>query len=124
MTVNELLKRVDEQKPNAFSVAQKVSWLNDIETQIQEFLGYDGSRWVVYTDSDEDLAKELIVDRPYSNVYIAWLKAKIDFDNEEYESYQNNQAQFSSEFAAYKSYALRNGLVSTTIVPDHFKNVW
>lgn len=124
MTVNELLKRVDEQKPNAFSVAQKVSWLNDIETQIQEFLGYDGSRWVVYTDSDEDLAKELIVDRPYSNVYIAWLKAKIDFDNEEYESYQNNQAQFSSEFASFKSYALRNGLVSTTIVPDHFKNVW
>lgn len=124
MTVNELLKRVDEQKPNAFSVAQKVSWLNDIETQIQEFLGYDGSRWVVYTDSDEDLAKELIVDRPYSNVYIAWIKAKIDFDNEEYESYQNNQAQFSSEFASFKSYALRNGLVSTTIVPDHFKNVW
>lgn len=124
MTVNELLKRVDEQKPNAFSVAQKVSWLNDIETQIQEFLGYDGSRWVVYTDSDEDLAKELIVDRPYSNVYIAWIKAKIDFDNEEYESYQNNQAQFSSEFASFKSYALRNGLVSTTIVPNHFKNVW
>lgn len=124
MTVNELLKRVDEQKPNAFSVAQKVSWLNDIETQIQEFLGYDGSRWVVYTDSDEDRAKELIVDRPYSNVYVAWLKAKIDFDNEEYESYQNNQAQFASEFASFKSYALRNGLVSTTIVPDHFKNVW
>lgn len=124
MTVNELLKRVDEQKPNAFSVAQKVSWLNDIETQIQEFLGYDGSRWVVYTDSDEDLAKKLIVDRPYSNVYIAWIKAKIDFDNEEYESYQNNQAQFSSEFASFKSYALRNGLVSTTIVPNHFKNVW
>ena len=48
--------------------------------------------WVHRAD---DLGAELLVRFPHDDIYEAWLAAKIDFANGEYEKYQNSMAMYN-----------------------------
>lgn len=123
MTLNELLTRIQHQKPTAFSLDQKIIWVNELEAQVQEFLGIDREEWVSYTNSAEDKAKTLIVPPPHDVIYVDWLSAKIDYANGDIDDYSNNQMQFFANYHEFKSYAMRKGL-RTESLPTKYSNVW
>ena len=77
------------------------------------------ARYIWKNDGDT----ELIVRPPYDALYKSYLKAKIDYANEEYESYANNQAQFTSDYENWQAYAMRSGMVINDM-PDSFRNWW
>ena len=107
MTIKECIDLVDNVKPNQYSIEDKVHWLsfidgiiiNDVikthegyENEYEEFDGYSADR----------LGEKLIVDMPYDNLYVAYLKMKIDEENGETARYNNSSTMFNSYMGAYK----------------------
>lgn len=121
MTIDELITQVNEEKPNTFSNDKQTEFINQIESDIVDFLGGRFRRYweqYVYTrDKDE----ELIAKPPYDRLYKDYLKAQIDYALEEYQSYANNQAQFMQDFDDFKSFAIRMGMVEKRL-PKRVRN--
>ena len=119
MRIEECISNVDSTKPNQYSTVDKVRWLSVLDAKIKtdiidmyeqpvpaeekivilaegaeipeeeeqtgEFTGY----------SPENLAAELLVPFPYDELYIAYLKAKIDEANGEAARYNNSASTFN-----------------------------
>lgn len=112
MTRQELIKQIKSEKKNQFPDEHINKWIDQLESIIEDFLGHKSND-----------PEELTVTAPYDVIYISWIKAKIDYTNEDYESYGNNQSQFNTDLASFKAYALRNGIVNDNL-PKKIKNVW
>ena len=109
MNIKECIDRVDNVKPNQYSIEDKVQWLsfldgiiiNDVikthagyKNQYEEFDGYSADR----------LGVKLIVEAPYDVLYESYLKMKIDEENGETARYNNSATMFNSYLTAYKKY--------------------
>lgn len=105
MTLGELIREVKIQKPNGFNNTALVAYVNEIESDIYEYLG-ESEDYEPLTTSNMD-TQTLRVPEPYSALYIPFLNAKIDFANEEFDSYANNQSQFAAEYANFKAWVVR-----------------
>lgn len=110
MTLAELIEKVNVEKPNAFSENHLTLFVTECEALVQEFLGVDSDERIKY-DWANDQEEELIAPPPFDGLYESYLKAKMDYVNEEHQSYANNQAQFEVAWGEYKAYAIREGLV-------------
>lgn len=106
MKLSEAIEQVRLEKPHSFSSDHCALFLTEIEAQVQDYLGIPAEEWVKY-DWKNDGNKELIVPAPYDALYISFLKAKIDYANEEYESYANNQAIHADDMESFKAWAIR-----------------
>lgn len=122
MTILECITRVDSVKPNAYTVEEKVRWLSyldaSIKAQIIDTHEEEIVETVEETETSEEtenieevkglpyscdrLTDELLVPFPYDELYMAYLKAKIDEENGETVRYNNTASSFNtllSEFA-------------------------
>ena len=108
MTLSDVIQRVDEIKPNAFTNKTKTEWLNEVEGMVQtevflwapeQIIVYD---YVAYNDT------ELLVDPPHDKLYWAYLTAMIDFANGEYNKYQNTMQLFNSYFGEFMRWFAMN----------------
>lgn len=107
MKVREVLDQVNEVKPNVFSDARLMDFLNEVESMIwNEVLDQDPEDYKPLSVPD-DYGVELTAKPPYSKAYGAYIQAMIDFQNEESVSYQNNMSMFNSVFLDYKKYMQR-----------------
>jgi hypothetical protein len=86
----------DEIKPNAFSDAVKLSWLNALEGRLLDnvFLMSPLPPYSV----EYDMETVLLVDAPHDDLYGLWLSAKIDEANGEYDRYQNTLSIFNGYY--------------------------
>lgn len=100
MTVNQVLTTLDELTPNTFSTERKLQWLAALEGQLYEqvITRHEGTA----ADAPGPLLPEtvLLVEDPYSELYVLYLQAKVAQANSETE-------RFNDAAAAYDS-ALRN----------------
>ncbi len=121
MKVREVLDQVNEVKPNVYSDARLMDFLNEVESMIwAEVLDNDPSDYNVMV-VPRDYEKDLTAKPPYSKLYGAYIQAMIDFQNEESVSYQNNMAMFNSVFLDYKKYMQR---VESAANVHRFRNYW
>lgn len=105
MLISEAIDTLDRVKPNAYTRAEKVKWLSDVDMQIYkeivlthnvnypEFSGYDES-----TDTE---TTTLIAPNPYDELYIHALKRQVDLNNEEYVKYNNDCVLFNSAYTNF-----------------------
>lgn len=105
MTLQEAIAACDRMKPNACPETDKRRWLSELDGRIytellavheeapEEFSGYD--------DTTPGTTALLVPDR-YADVYLKYLSAQIDFENEEFIRYNNSAALYN---AAYRAYA-------------------
>lgn len=121
MKLSEAIERVKLEKPHSYSENHCTLFITEAEMQVQDFLGIPTEERIKY-NWEQDGNKELIAPAPYDRLYISWLKAKIDYSNEEYESYANNQDQFNADMAEYQAWAIREGKVINNNL--RFKNWW
>ena len=107
MTVEECIAYVDEVKPNAFSEDTKVRWIGQLEGRIaaEIFLMAPAELEMFrFTSAEEDEDKELLVDPPYDDIYTAYLTAKVDSKNGEFNKLATAAQAFNriwDEFSAY-----------------------
>lgn len=109
MTIKECIDIVDNNKPNQYTIKDKVSWLSFIEEIIindvlKTHEGYDG-RYDTFTGYTEDkISVRLIVPSPYDRLYTEYLKMMIDKENGETARYNNSAASFNTYMSEYKKY--------------------
>ena len=111
MTLREVINKISDEKPNSFSEAKLISFVNEVEHEVAEELHLAVEDIPTYTDNHTDLDKTLLVPAPYDRLYISYVKAMIDFSNEEYGSYQLNQEQHVQDFRDFLDWAVRTGQV-------------
>lgn len=102
-TIKEIIERVDENKPNAFSEKQKTRWIAMLDGKIAMsvfMLDIAEVKRLAYSHPD-DLETETLVSFPHDDVYDLWLEAKIDFENGEYNKYQNTMEMFNTHYGAF-----------------------
>lgn len=107
MTVSQVIQIVDDIKPNAFTNETKTAWLNEVEGMVQTEVFLFAPVEVIQYDYTEDKDTVLLVDPPHDKLYQAYLTARVDFANGEYNKYQNTMQMFNSFFGEFmRWYAL------------------
>ena len=106
MTVSEVIEFVDTVKPNAFPPAVKIRWLSQLEGRIASevfLMAPQEMEQFNYAALDEAEAERqiLLVNFPYDDIYPAWIKAMVDYENGEYNKYQNTMQQFNERFNSF-----------------------
>ena len=111
MTLNEAIAAADAIKPNAFSSADKVRLINEVEGMVQtEVFLFASEQVITYTTDDLVPAGKitLLVAPPHDKLYVAYLVAMIDFMNNEYDKYQNTVAMFNAHYREFKKWFALN----------------
>lgn len=124
MRIEECINRVDSVKPNHYGVEEKVRWLSYLDASIkreiidthEQPVPAEENTIIVIGDGEipeegsteftgytpDDMTAELLVPFPFDELYVAYLKAKIDEENGETARYNNTATSFNmllSEFA-------------------------
>lgn len=115
MTVEECINRVDSVKPNQYSIEDKVRWLSYLDGSIKKEIIDRHEKPVVEVEegaeeenaeftgySPDNLTVSLIAPFPYDELYVAYLKAKIDEENGETARYNNSAASFNGLLMNYE----------------------
>ena len=97
-TIREVINRVDENKPNAFSEAQKVRWLALLDGRVacDVMLMHVADIEQFNYQHPDDIDRELLVNFPHDDIYEYWLAAKIDEANGETDKYQNSMEAYNA----------------------------
>ena len=118
MTLSEAIARADFSKPNIIPTAEKIDWINAVEQNIKseiidpradadkaEFNGYNETM----------LNRELIAPAPYSEMYVKWLEAQIDYRNDEIASYNNAIAIYNTLMGEFRNYYNKRHITSKNV---------
>lgn len=119
MTIQALIDKVKEEKPNTFTTEKILEFVNEIESDVAEQIAVDFEDY-----TSEDLDEELLVPAPYNRLYVSYLKAQIDYANEEYPSYQLNADQHLQDFADFVNWIVRTGQTDRIMFPSRFRGVF
>lgn len=117
MLVSELIDIVQEEKPHSFSDKKIISWLNEVECEVQQQLGVEP---FIPVEFKED---KLSAPMPYDRLYPSYVKAKIDIALEDFSCYENDQAQHVADFRDFVDWVVRTGQC-TKKPPKKFRNVY
>ena len=99
MTVADAIQRADSLRPNPFSKQEKFQWLSELDGKIaREVLKKEDFSPYAYSD---DGGRKLLADAPYTDIYLFYLCAMIDFFSRDYGEYNNSMLLFNSLFEQY-----------------------
>lgn len=123
MTIQKLINKVQEEKPNSFQTEKLIEFINEIETEVAHELE---ENFTPYTDVKDEDDNDIVLMAPdhYSRLYVSYLKAMIDYANEEYTSYQLNAEQHGQDFSDFRNWIVRENVAVNHIVPSRFRNIW
>lgn len=123
MTINTLLAKVKDEKPNSFGDERLIAFINEIEIEVAEQLHVEPAP--EYENTEESRSEALLAPAPYDRLYVSYVKSQIDYANEEYESYENNRAQHVQDFRDFVDWIVRTKQVIDidNYWPARFKNV-
>lgn len=111
MKVAEIITNVDQLRQNDYDLEQKTRWLSEVEGTIideihnmaegndEDFTGY---RYEL------DSEKETKLPDRFTDIYIHYIKAKIEFYDGETEQYNSEVAAYQSAYDQYAAWYRRN----------------
>lgn len=104
MKIQDAISDVNALKPSQYDDMRMMKWLSDLDMKIwDETISWHenaSERPAEYTDKETTL----LVVEPYSELYIMYLSAQVDYWNGEYGRYNNSMAMFNTkldEFARW-----------------------
>lgn len=98
MTVQEVLDLIEEVKPNAYEINAKIAWLNECESNLAMRTSGSQIRKIRYPD---DAGRELMAPLAFEKIYVEYLSAKIDYQDQQYQAYQNSMAVYNATETEY-----------------------
>lgn len=107
MTIKEAIDIADAEKPNQYSIDDKVRWLSRLDGDVYSNVitthhGWDKIKYRQYTADDLDFG--LIAPPPYDDMYVAYIKMKIDECNDETGRYNNSAAAFNELYTEFQKF--------------------
>lgn len=125
MTITQLITKVREEKPNSFTDAKLIEFINEIEAEVGKEMRYSYDDIPKYEDTDTDKAMTLLAIPPYDRLYVSYVKSQIDYANEEYASYQLNAAQHMQDFSDFRDWVVRAAQqVAESPTPKRLRHVF
>ena len=121
MTINEAIAKVDALKPNTYENETKIAWLSELDGIIYEecIRTHEGDEDIALPEYDAaDMDTELIVQGPYSDIYVKYMAAQIDYNNAEFGRYGNSVKMFNSRLDEFYSWYTR------THMPKQLNGLW
>lgn len=108
MTIDHAINTADAIKPNKYNYEIKVEWLSNLDMMVADQIlrKHTDTKDFVFTGYNEttDPATELLVPEPWSEMYIAYLHAKMDQYNQDYNRYNSSIAGFYTAYSNYAAY--------------------
>ncbi len=105
MKLRDIVEMATDSGNGQYDADQITAWISEIEGQVVDEVinhaeGYD----MEFRDLDygKDPERLMLVPDRFRDVYLSYVRAKVDFLNQETERYNNDVAMFD---AAYESYA-------------------
>ena len=132
MTINEALTKLDALKPNNYTDAEKIGWLDHIERVLytEIFSKHEDDPTIVIEpgddgeeietkgfngyDDDTDLDTELLVPDTYADLYVHYLMSQVDYYNAEFDRYSNTSTMFNVSYQNFANYWMREHRVLAT----------
>ena len=115
MTINDILTKVDDLKPNQYSDAIKIGWLNDVEGSIFNdimmthlFPDWEDMPEYFTPYTPDDINEHMIAPDIYADLYVYYLFAMIDFHNNEAARYASSMQMFNTAIKAFADWVNRN----------------
>lgn len=99
--IYNVLRYVDDIKPNRFTDDTKVQWLNEVEGYIQTEVMMLALADVVQYAPEAHMHTDLFVKPPHDKLYALYLCAMIDFANGEYDKYANTMQLYNEFLGEY-----------------------
>ena len=107
--IRDIITRVDDIKPNAFTEQTKLAWIGELDGRIAAdvmLMGIEDIRQMEYVHPDA-LEVEPLVGFPHDGIYEQYLCAKIDYANGEYSKYQNSMEMFNAHYDNFVNWFIR-----------------
>ena len=104
MTVNDVLTKVKDRKPNAYNDESLNDWLNECEAMVQREIMLTPPEEIIQYAWPDDRDRELILPRPYDALYINYIKMMIEFVQGEYGDYNNTNSMYEEQVKAAQGY--------------------
>lgn len=112
MNVGKLMETVTVLIGQQYDLEMLIGWLNEIEGQaIDQVVNRSDGRdlqFIPYTEDDTD--RELVIPDRFQDVYINYIRAKVDFANQETDRYNNDAAMFDAAWKEYAAWHIRNNI--------------
>jgi hypothetical protein len=89
----EIITTLDYLYPNTYEYMDKVTWIDTLERRIEE---------EIIKTHEPEVSKEdeqLWAYEPYTDLYIYYMEAQIDKNNNEFDKYNNHMALFNNAYA-------------------------
>lgn len=107
MKLGEILRKVDQLRPNAFSDAEKIEMLNTVEGRVYTDImskAEDGMNWTFIPFKEEEEERELVVPVPFTDLYLFYLFSMIDFYNGDSGRYNDSMVLYNNAWDAYAAH--------------------
>ena len=111
MTIAEAISKVDDLKPNTYTLADKIGWLSTLDARVKAQIidAHEHAEHFFFYGYDEMTGDEteLLVSAPYDEMYLRWLEAMIDYHNSDDDRYNNAIMLFNSVYEGFKKHYTR-----------------
>lgn len=104
MIVSEALEKVKERKPNPYDDEMLLEWLNEIEARVQHELMDTPPEGIFTYSIEKHMERELLLPKPYDVIYIHYIIAMIEWNQQEYDAYNNTTDMLNSIFSDAQKY--------------------
>lgn len=110
MTVRQAIDRLQALKPHQYGDETVAGWLSDLDGRLYAnyCLGHEGMESLAhgpYTADADDA--ELMVKEPYTDLYIRYMAAQVDYYNAEFARYNNSMVMYNMMLAEYANWINR-----------------
>lgn len=104
MTVQDAIVQINHLKPSRYDETTIVEWLSDLDGYIYSEIieGHEGDhKPPLPYDANQGLEQVLLVPEPYSDIYIKYLSAQIDYANADFGRYNNSMVMYNMALSAF-----------------------
>ena len=114
MTISEAITQLQAVKENQYDDETLVRWISDLEGTLYADIvkNHEGSEDIPHGrySVDTDMDTVLMVPEPYSDIYIKYLMAQVDYHNAEMQRYTNSMIMYNVALDAFAGWYNRNNM--------------
>ena len=114
MKLGEVIEKVDRKLKNSIPRGEKIRWLSQLEWRVKHQIidTHQGAEKTAFSGYDENTETdtELLVPAPYDEMYLYYLEAKIEYQNQQEDRYNNAMDLFDEKWAAFAGWYNRTHL--------------
>jgi len=106
VTIQEALTRADAIRHNTYTQEEKTEWLSRLDGKIRRLImdAHEGEPAAFHGyDADTPADTQLLVGKPFEEIYLYWLEAQICYRDGEIGDYNSAIAQYNRLYSGFSN---------------------